>query len=235
MMKTFFTIICLALAATAVNAQTITDALRRDQQGQGKVVINHSAEIEHLVNNIQHNNSTTTNKEKATTNSNAPQQSASQKEHAQDAAGNNSQEQGHNMTEQRSENESVEVTMMEADPNATRKPRTIDRQLESNTDDAVVSNNKKIMRHSYKTTGYRIQVYSGGNKREDRTKCEQIAAHLKSVFPNMPIYVHFYSPSWKCRAGNFTDMGDAKKALQKIRSMGYKQAVMVKGSISVQY
>ncbi|MCM1078886.1 MAG: SPOR domain-containing protein [Bacteroidales bacterium] len=94
---------------------------------------------------------------------------------------------------------------------------------------------KKIMRHSYKTTGYRIQIYSGGNKRTDRVKCEQIAQRVKGQFPNLPVYVHFYSPSWKCRAGNFTSQDEAMAVLKQIRAMGYSQACLVKGKINVQY
>lgn len=101
--------------------------------------------------------------------------------------------------------------------------------------DAEANNSKKIMRRSYKATGYRIQVYSGGNKRTDKDKCEQIAARLKASFPNMPIYVHFYSPSWKCRAGNFKSHEEASRVLKQVRNMGYTQACLVKGTISVAY
>jgi len=100
---------------------------------------------------------------------------------------------------------------------------------------ATAETGKKIMRHSYKTTGYRIQIYSGGNKRADRIKCEQIAQRVKGSFPNLPVYVHFYSPSWKCRVGNFTNQEEASAVLKQIRAMGYSQACLVKGKINVQY
>ena len=106
---------------------------------------------------------------------------------------------------------------------------------ETDAENANVNTNMKIMRHSYKTTGYRIQIYSGGNKRVDRQKCQEIAARLKTRFPDLPIYVHFYSPSWKCRAGNFTSQYEAKEILKQIRAMGYPQACLVKGKINVQY
>lgn len=101
--------------------------------------------------------------------------------------------------------------------------------------DASVSTTHKMMRRSYKAQGYRIQLYSGGNKRVDREKCEQIARQMKASFPNMPVYVHFYSPSWKCRAGNFTSHEEASKVLQQVRRMGYTQACLVKGTVNVQY
>ncbi len=41
------------------------------------------------------------------------------------------------------------------------------------TDNTVVDMRKKVMRKSYKVTGYRVQVYAGGNSRNDRLKAEQ--------------------------------------------------------------
>lgn len=116
---------------------------------------------------------------------------------------------------------------------AQRRQATAD--ANEKEESSVANTTRKIMRHSYKATGYRIQVYSGGNKRTDRTKCEQIAVLLKKNFPNLPVYVHFYSPSWKCRAGNFTSAEEANKMLQQIKRLGYPQACLVKGTINVQY
>ena len=64
-------------------------------------------------------------------------------------------------------------------------------------EDAAVDTRKKVMRNSYKTTGFRIQVFSGGNSRTDRQKAEKAGTDMKRYFPNEPVYVHFYSPSWK--------------------------------------
>lgn len=96
-------------------------------------------------------------------------------------------------------------------------------------------NEMKKPRRTYKTTGYRIQVFSGGNKRADKEKCEDIARRLKAAIPGLPVYVHFYSPSWKCRAGNFTSQEEASQVLSQIKGMGYSQACLVKGTISVAY
>lgn len=93
---------------------------------------------------------------------------------------------------------------------------------------------KKVMRRSYKVTGYRVQAYAGGNSREDRQKAEQIGNSIKMRYPDQPVYVHFYSPRWICRVGNFRSQTEATQMLQKIRDMGYKQACLVKGQITVQ-
>lgn len=215
MIKSLFITICLALVAIAANAQTITDELRQEQTGKGKIVINQSEEIERLVNNVvtpivNTTTQTTTGTTTETTTTDKPA-------HGQTTTDKPA-------TEPRA-----------AEKHTADHPSASTSTSNAENEETTVNTNKKIMRHSYKATGYRIQVYSGGNKREDRQKCEQISARLKASFPNLPIYVHFYSPSWKCRAGNFTDQSEAKSMLKQIRAMGYSQACLVKGTINVQY
>ena len=94
---------------------------------------------------------------------------------------------------------------------------------------------KKVMKNSYKVTGYRVQAFAGGNKRNDRQAAENVGNAIKRRFPEQPIYVHFYSPRWICRVGNFRTYEEAHAMLVEIREMGYKQASIVKGKISVQY
>ncbi|MGM9779082.1 MAG: SPOR domain-containing protein [Prevotella sp.] len=94
---------------------------------------------------------------------------------------------------------------------------------------------KKVMKNSYKVTGYRVQAFTGGNTRNDRQAAENVGNAIKRRFPEQPIYVHFYSPRWICRVGNFRTYEEAHAMLVEIREMGYKQASIVKGKISVQY
>ena len=94
---------------------------------------------------------------------------------------------------------------------------------------------KKVMRRSYRMQGYRVQVFSGGNSRADRQKAETAGAVMKSHFPDQPIYTHFYSPSWKCRMGNYQTQAEAEAYLARVRKLGYRQACIVKGPIQVQY
>ena len=93
----------------------------------------------------------------------------------------------------------------------------------------------KVMKNSYKVMGYRVQAFAGGNKRNDRQAAENVGKAIKRRFPEQPIYVHFYSPRWICRVGNFRTYEEAHAMLVEIREMGYKQASIVKGKISVQY
>ena len=98
-----------------------------------------------------------------------------------------------------------------------------------------IDTRKKVMRRSYKMQGYRVQVYSGGNSRADRQRAETAGAVMKANFPDQPIYTHFYSPSWKCRMGNYKSQAEAQAYLSRVRKLGYRQACIVKGTIQVQY
>ena len=103
----------------------------------------------------------------------------------------------------------------------------------SSTEESDMS--KKVMKNSYKVTGYRVQAFAGGETRNDRRTAETVGNNIKRRFPEQPIYVHFYSPRWICRVGNFRTYEEAHAMLLEIREMGYKQASIVKGKISVQY
>jgi hypothetical protein len=88
---------------------------------------------------------------------------------------------------------------------------------------------------TYKTTGYRIQVYAGGNSRKDRQKAEEAGNELRMLFPTESVYVHFYSPRWICRMGNFRSYEEASQHLQEVKKLGYSAATIVKGKIVVPY
>ena len=127
-------------------------------------------------------------------------------------------------------------------PTTTTKKEPVEKPTSTNTTTSPASStpeepdmSKKVMRNSYKVTGYRVQAYAGGNTRNDRQRAENVGNAIKRRFPEQPIYVHFYSPRWICRVGNFRTYEEAHAMLLEIREMGYKQASIVKGKISVQY
>ena len=93
---------------------------------------------------------------------------------------------------------------------------------------------KKIMK-GVKVAGYRVQVFAGGNTRNDRVKAERIGSEIKSLFPGVPVYVHFYSPRWICRMGNYRTYEEAHAVLERVKNNGYQSAIIVKGKITVQY
>ena len=93
---------------------------------------------------------------------------------------------------------------------------------------------KKVMK-GMKINGYRVQVFAGGNSRNDRLKAERTGESMKSSFPSVPVYVHFYSPRWICRMGNYRTYEEAHEVLQRVKQLGYDSAIIVKGKITVQY
>ena len=104
----------------------------------------------------------------------------------------------------------------------------------SSTPDTV-DTSKKVIRGGYKVAGYRGQAFAGGNSRADRIKAEQTGNNIKAQFADVPVYVHFYSPRWICRVGNYRTYEEAHQMLVSLRKIGYSQATIVKGKITVSY
>lgn len=94
---------------------------------------------------------------------------------------------------------------------------------------------KKVMKGGTKVNGWRVQVFAGGNGRVDRQKAERTGDEIKTLFPNEPVYVHFYSPRWVCRMGNYRTYEEAHDILRQVKQLGYPSAVIVKGKITVYY
>jgi len=97
------------------------------------------------------------------------------------------------------------------------------------------SDHKKVVVGGIKVMGYRIQLFAGGNSRNDRLEAERIRSAVKAQLPGEPVYVHFYSPRWICRVGNYRTYEEAHEKLVLLRNMGYQQATIVKGKITVKY
>lgn len=111
-------------------------------------------------------------------------------------------------------------------------------RVETSTADAevrIADPRPKVMGNSYKVNGYRVQAFAGGNTRTDKQKAQHIGNAIKDFYPDEPVYVHFYSPRWICRVGNYRTYEEAHKMLLELRELGYKQAIIVKGKITVQY
>ncbi|MBR1449409.1 MAG: SPOR domain-containing protein [Prevotella sp.] len=94
---------------------------------------------------------------------------------------------------------------------------------------------RKVMKGGYKVNGWRVQVFAGGNSRNDRLKAEQIGREMNQLFPGEPVYTHFYSPRWICRMGNYRTYEEAHEVLLQVKKLGYQSAIIVKGKITVSY
>lgn len=115
---------------------------------------------------------------------------------------------------------------------AADKDSSADRNADSTSLDP---NRKKVMGKGQKVDGYRIQAYAGGNTKADQKKADEIGEKIKQAFPDEPIYVHFYSPRWTCRVGNYRTYEEANTMLEAIKELGISQATILKGKITVQY
>jgi len=114
---------------------------------------------------------------------------------------------------------------------ATSKP-TVPQVVEPQ--DTASAPTQKMLR-GQKVMGYRVQAFAGGNSRKDRQQAEQVRNSIKSHYPNVPVYVHFYSPRWICRVGNYRTYEEAHQMLVSLRNIGFDQATIVKGKITVAY
>lgn len=225
------TIVIVWLMACAMNlsAQSFTQHLQK-KTGKGSVVIRQSADIERLVNAAP--------EQKAKTNNIAPskqkQEAAQNKKPALPTAEKNKKHHTNRATlPQRSDSDSVRrhIPEQKTDNIGTKDKIYPERQ---DTEEPI-DNRKKVMRRFQKVTGYRIQVYSGGNSRQDRIRAQEIGDKIKREFPDEPVYVHFYSPSWKCRVGNYRTYEEASRMLRKLKAQGFRSATILKGKITVQY
>ena len=228
-MKRLFILSCLIVCITAIaHAQTYTQHLQQKAAGKGSVVVTQSEEIDKLVNTANVNprqqetahKPATAEKPTSTAVKTTPTAASKSQNHENVAHSNPTHNNAaHHGTEPRHE--------------STQHHNTATETAEAEA--PAVDMSKKVMRRSYKTNGYRVQVFAGGNSRNDKIKAQQAGNAVKAAFPSQPIYVHFYSPRWICRMGNYRTYDEANAILQQVRKLGYKQACIVKGKISVAY
>ncbi len=228
----FSVIICMAIPS---HAQTFLDHLKRNSAGKGAVTITQSKEIDELVNGSKQTKPQVTNEQKkevvkptATTNKTEPTKKET-KTNQRVVTGDSAKQ-----TESKKEPAIKPVERREKITHQ-RTESNNQQQEEDEITIPTVDMRRKVMRGSRKVTGYRVQAFSGGNSRIDRQKAEQACAAIKMKYPDQPIYVHFYSPRWICRVGNYRSFEEASEMLRKVKALGYHQACIVKGKITVQY
>lgn len=85
-----------------------------------------------------------------------------------------------------------------------------------------------------KKAGYRIQVYAGNNTRAAKNEAHAVAARLKALFPDLPVYTSFNPPRWLCRAGDFSTIEEADAVMRQLRTVGdFKAVSIVKEQINI--
>ena len=94
--------------------------------------------------------------------------------------------------------------------------------------DTLLNSGKKI-----RMTGYRVQVYAGGNSRDAKRKAYQMEALAKTFFPEHRVYTRFVSPRWICHVGDFRTRDEAIELLQEMLKTGrFPEAITVKCKIN---
>jgi len=198
-------LLCAGCILAASAQSTFTQRLQEEKQGEGKVTITQDKAIDELVNGPQ------------TAVSNQTTQSAQSTQSTQSP-------QQQKTTEQQ----------QKPDSGNTQRPAVAEKEIQSDST-TIDDGRKKVMRGGYKINGYRVQVYAGGNSREARIKAERIGKEINALFPGVPVYVHFYSPRWICRMGNYRTYEEAHQQLRAVKNLGYSSAIIVKGKITVPY
>lgn len=125
--------------------------------------------------------------------------------------------------------------------NSDKKPTTPSKGNEQakneTTSPSDTGNGEEVTttRKTQRVAGYRVQAFAGGNTRRDRQMAEQARNNIKAHFSNVSVDVHFYSPRWICRVGNYRTYEEAYQMMVALQNLGYKQASIVKSKVSVQY
>lgn len=240
-MKRFLLILSMTLCIVSVaGAQTFTQHLQRTEQGKANVAVTQSREIEALVNSANVSARKADNAAIQPQAQQKPNNTPAKKQNTHEQAQTKHTAQQHNGDSARTQtHEQAQRPAHEQTPRPTHEQQqAASRKTETETggmDIPTVDMRKKVMRRSYKVDGYRVQVFAGGNSRNDKVKAQNAGTDMKMAFPSQPVYVHFYSPRWICRIGNYRTYEEANAILQQVKKMGYKQACIVSGKITVAY
>jgi hypothetical protein len=103
----------------------------------------------------------------------------------------------------------------------------ISQQVNSQVDialDSIAVRNKNV-RYS---SGYRIQVYVGNDRRE----VDEAKVFIYQNFPELNTYLTFSQPTYKLKAGDFTSKLDAERYYSTIKQR-YSMAMMVSERIDI--
>lgn len=233
--RRIFYALALALCiTTTAGAQSYTQHLQEKKQTGGSVTVTQSKEIEDLVNKAdvsaaKHEQQPATKKQTEHADSSKTRNEA-QTPHKNETIKHEPDSARHHDADSAKHHDAKEKH--EAQPPKEKHEQA---QPETKTEEPYVDTSKKVMRRSYKVNGYRVQVFAGGNSRADKQKAQQAGNAVKRAMPDQPVYVHFYSPRWICRVGNYRSYEEANRVLSQVKKLGYKQACIVSGKINVAY
>ena len=201
--------LCIGCITVADAQSSFTQRLQQSKSGEGKITVTQDKAIDELV------NGPTVVPAKPKTNTTTTQPKATEKKEK--------------------DKEKDNITATNQDKKTEQPKVVVVEHHDSTTIDTTPEEIQKKVLKGVKVAGYRVQVFAGGNTRNDRLKAERIGSEIKGLFPGVPVYVHFYSPRWICRMGNYRTYEEAHAVLQRVKNNGYQSAIIVKGKITVAY
>ena len=201
--------LCIGCSMAADAQSSFTQRLQQSKSGEGKITVTQDKAIDELV------NGPAVVPAKPKTNTTTTQPKATEKKEK--------------------DKEKDNITATNQDKKTEQPKVVVVEHHDSTTIDTTPEEIQKKVLKGVKVAGYRVQVFAGGNTRNDRLKAERIGSEIKGLFPGVPVYVHFYSPRWICRIGNYRTYEEAHAVLQRVKNNGYQSAIIVKGKITVSY
>lgn len=201
--------LCIGCSMAADAQSSFTQRLQQSKSGEGKITVTQDKAIDELV------NGPAVVPAKPKTNTTTTQPKATEKKDK--------------------DKEKDNITATNQDKKTEQPKVVVVEHHDSTTIDTTPEEIQKKVLKGVKVAGYRVQVFAGGNTRNDRIKAERIGSEIKGLFPGVPVYVHFYSPRWICRMGNYRTYEEAHAVLQRVKNNGYQSAIIVKGKITVSY
>ena len=201
--------LCIGCSMAADAQSSFTQRLQQSKSGEGKITLTQDKAIDELV------NGPAVVPAKPKTNTTTTQPKATEKKEK--------------------DKEKDNITATNQDKKTEQPKVVVVEHHDSTTIDTTPEEIQKKVLKGVKVAGYRVQVFAGGNTRNDRIKAERIGSEIKGLFPGVPVYVHFYSPRWICRMGNYRTYEEAHAVLQRVKNNGYQSAIIVKGKITVSY
>ncbi len=105
----------------------------------------------------------------------------------------------------------------------TQLPQQVNSQVDMALDSIAVRN--KTVRYS---TGYRIQVYVGN----DRKEVDEAKVYVYQNFSELNTYLTFSQPTYKLKVGDFTSRFDAERYFYSIKQR-YSMAMIISERIDI--
>lgn len=198
-------LIVFILTVVCVKAQTFTDHARKQSNGKGRLTVVQDADIDNIVNN---------KKGKAVqATQTAKKAEAKPAKKAETASGD---VQKGNKTSDK--------------PTANTEKTASTPVLSTIRSNNSRQNNRYVARQRVSAQGYRIQIYTGGNSRNDKNEAQQMRVKCQQHFPELAAYVHFISPHWVCRVGDFNTREEAARYVTRLRKARISYEVRVVSS-----